>query len=80
MCTVSDIIPLIGNDVMALSSQGALQVIYKDGFWKSDPDFILVFNNNHTSIMHRFRYNKVLPLVGNDVIVLSPLGGAASDF
>ena len=30
--------------------------------------------------MHRFRYNQVLPFVGNDVIVLSPLGGAVSDF
>ena len=43
---------------------------------KSDNDFVLAFNNNHTSIMHRFRYNQVLPLSGNDVIVISPLRGA----
>ena len=30
--------------------------------------------------MHvRFRYNKVLPSAGNDVIVLSPRGGAAGE-
>ena len=54
----------------------ALQVVCRDGFLKGDPDFILVINNNNTSIMHRFRYNQVLPLSGNDVIVMSPLGGA----
>ena len=46
---------------------------------KSDHDFILVFNNNHTSIMHSFRFNRVYPLAGNDVIVLSPLAGADSN-
>ena len=30
--------------------------------------------------MHRLRSNQVLPLTGNDVIVLSPLGSAASYF
>ena len=40
----------------------------------------LVFNSDHTSIMHRFRYNQVLPLAGNEVIVLSPRGGAAGKF
>ena len=58
--------------------KGALQVIYKGGFWKGDPDFIL-FNNNITSIMHRFRYNQVLLLAGNVVIVLLPRGGAAGE-
>ena len=29
--------------------------------------------------MHRFRYNQVLPLTGNDVIVLSPQEGAAAE-
>ena len=32
-----------------------------------------VFYSNHTP-------NQVLPLTGNDVMVLSPLGGTASDF
>ena len=52
----------------------ALQVVCLDGFLKGDPDFILVINNYNKSIMHRFRYNQVLPLSGNDVIVISPLG------
>ena len=40
------------------------------------PDFIFVLNGNDTSILHRFRYNQVLLLEGNDVIALSPIGGA----
>ena len=60
--------------------KGTLQLNCKRGCWKGDPDFILVFNGNHTSMMHRFRYNQVLPLAGNDVIVLSPQGGAVSDY
>ena len=55
------------------------QLIYKVGFWKGELDFILVFNNNHTSIMHRFRFNQVLPLAGKDFIALSPQGGAAGE-
>ena len=35
---------------------------------------MLVFNSNHTPIMHRFRYNQVLPLTGNDVMLFSLLG------
>ena len=47
---------------------------------KGDNNFMWVFKSNHTSIMHvRFRYNKVLPSAGNDVIVLSPRGGAAGE-
>ena len=41
---------------------------------------LLVFNCNHTSIMHRFRFDQGLPLAGSDVIVLSPRGGAAGKF
>ena len=55
-------------------------MIFYCGIGKGDPDFILVFNSNHTSITHRLRYNQVLLLTGNDVIVLYSLGGAASDF
>ena len=54
----------------------ALQVVCRDVLLMGDPDFILVINNNNTSVMHRFRYNQVLPLSGNDVIVIYPLGGA----
>ena len=53
-----------------------LQVVCRDGFLKGDPDFILVINNYNMSILHRFRHNQGLPLSGNDVIVISPLGGA----
>ena len=57
----------------------ALQVFSPDGFLKGDPDFIIVINNNNTSIMHRLRFNQVLQLSGNDIIVKSPLGGAEGD-
>ena len=59
--------------------KGALKVIRWGGFWKGDTDFKLVFNNNHTSIMHSFRLNRVFPLAGNDVMVLSPQGGTAAE-
>ena len=59
---------------------GAQQVVYREGLWKGDPDFITVISSNQTSIMLRFRYNQVLPLAGNDVIVLSLQGGAAGKF
>ena len=52
---------------------------YECRFLKGDHNFILVFNSNHTSIAHLFRYNQLLPLVGNDVIVLFPQGGAAGE-
>ena len=44
---------------------------------KSDHDFILVFNKIHTSNMHRFEYNQVLPKNGNDVSLFFSQGGAA---
>ena len=31
------------------------------------------------SIMHSFRFNQVVPFAENDVIVLSPQGGAAAE-
>jgi len=48
-------------------------------FSKADPDFILVFYSTHMSIMHQFQNNQVLPFAGNDIIVLQPPGGAASE-
>ena len=44
---------------------------------KCDHDFILVFNSNQPSIMHRFRCIPVLPITENDVPLFSSLGGAA---
>jgi hypothetical protein len=55
-------------------------VISHNGMGKGDSDFILVFKSNHTSLVYCLRCNKVLPLAGMDVIVLYPLGDAASDF
>ena len=48
------------------------------GFWQGDPDLI-VFHNNHTPILHRFRSNQVLLLAGNDVVVLYSQGGAEDE-
>ena len=39
----------------------------------------IVFNGNYTSIIHQFRDIEVFLLAGNDVIALSPLGGAVGD-
>ena len=55
------------------------KVIHSGELWKGDPDFILVFENIHTSIMHSFRFIEVFPLAGNDGTVLSPQGGAAAE-
>ena len=38
-----------------------------------------MFNGNYTSIIHHFRDIEVFLLAGNDVITLSPLGGAVGD-
>jgi len=57
--------------------QGALQVIFHDGFWKSEHDFLIVFHSNFLSGMHSFRYNEVLLPNGYGVIV-SPLPGVVA--
>jgi len=41
-----------GNVIIAISSLGALQVIFDHWFWKGDPDFIIMFNWNFLSILH----------------------------
>ena len=75
----NQVLPLAGNDVIVKSSLEGAAGSFGDGLCKGDPDFITVISSNHTSIMHHFRYNQVLPLPGNDVIVKSPLGGAESN-
>ena len=40
---------------------------------------MIVFNGNYTSIIHHFRDSEVFLWAGDDVIALSPLGGAAYD-
>ena len=54
-------------------------MVYRDGLWKGDPDFITMISSNHTSIIHRFRYNQVLPLAGSDLIVIPTLGDAGAE-
>ena len=72
--------PLVGNDVTVLSPKRGAASDSPSLIWRGDPDFEIVINCDHTSIMHRLLFNQVLQLSGNDVIVLYPLGGAASDF
>ena len=40
---------------------------------------MIVFNGNYTSIIHHFRDIEVFLLAGNDVIAISPLGGAVGE-
>ena len=49
------------------------------GFWESDLLLISVFNGNHTSIIHQFRYNEVFLVAQNDVIAFFPLGGVSGE-
>ena len=76
----NQVVPLSGNDVIVISPLGAMTVTHWGGFWKGDPDFMLFFDNIHTSIMHSFRLNWVFPLAGNESTVLSPRGRAAAEY
>jgi len=42
----------VGNDVIAISSLGALQVISDYGFWKGDSHFIFMFSWHFLSILN----------------------------
>jgi len=53
--------------------QGALQAIFRDEFWKSEHDFLIVFHIIFWTGMHGFRDNEILLPTGYDVIVISPL-------
>ena len=77
---LNQVFPLAGNDVIVLSLRGGAAAELYVWILKGRHNFILVFNGNHTSITHRFRYNQVFPLAGNDVIVLSPREDAAGKF
>ena len=72
----NQVLPINGNDVVLFSSLRGAAGSLSRWIMKERPDFITVDSGNHMSIMHRFRYNQVLQFAGNDVIVLSPLGGA----
>jgi len=60
--------------------QEAFQVIFHDGFWKSDRDFLIAFQSNFLFGMHGFRDSKVSLPTGNDVIRISLLGGISHGF
>ena len=45
-----------------------------------DPDFLLVLYCNIPSILHRFQVISICLQSGNDVITISPLGGASGHF
>ena len=72
----NQVLPVTGNCVIMFSSLDGAAGSLSRWILEGDPDFTLVINNNNTSIMHRFRYNQVLLLSENDVIAISPLGGA----
>jgi len=71
----NEVLLLAGYDVIVISTLGALQANFHDGFGKSDHDFLIAFHTNFLSRMHDFRDNEVLLPTGNDGIVISPLGG-----
>jgi len=56
--------------------QGALRVIFQDGFWKTDQDLMIAIHSNILAAMHGIRDNEVLLQAGYYVIVISPPGGA----
>jgi len=58
---------------------GALQMI-QDGSWKREHDFLIVIQSNFLFVMHGFRGNEVSLQARYDVIVISSLGGASSEF
>ena len=62
--------PTISLDELRMARYRVLQYIhYKNKIVKGDPYIILVIKSNHTTVPHRLRYNQVLPLTGNDVIM-----------
>jgi len=71
----------VGYDAIVIYSPGwRCTQCFDCRFWKDDPNFILVLHWNYTSIVHRFRFNDLFMLAGNDVIPISSLGGASDNF
>ena len=63
------------NDIINISPLGGAVYSFQRRNFKGQL-WLLVFNSNFISIMHRFRENDVFLQLGNDVMVLYPLGGA----
>jgi hypothetical protein len=55
--------------------QGASYVVNNDRFWKGNYDFLQVVYSNFDFLTHRFIDNAIFLQTGNNVIVISPLGG-----
>ena len=70
------------NDVMNKSPPGGAVYSFQQRNLdrKSENGFLLVFNSNFISIMHRFLDNDIFWQTGMDVMVLYPLGGAVRTF
>jgi len=66
--------------VIVISLPGGASRDFSWWFWKSGHDFLIAFHSNFLSGVHGFRDNEVLLLTGNDVIVISPLGGVSHRF
>ena len=47
---------------------------FHHGIGEGDPDYKLVFQSKHMSVMHRLRHNLVSPFSGNNVNDMYPLG------
>jgi len=82
-CMVSEITRFYCKTDMTSSwflRQGALHALFDCRFWKGDPNFIILLHWNFTSVVHRFPFNELFMLAGNDVKAISSLGSASGNF
>jgi len=77
---VNEVLLPVGYDVIVIYLLGGASGDFHDGFWKSDYDVVIVIHSNFLSGMHGFRDNEIVLPTGNDVILISPSGGASGDF
>jgi len=70
------LLPIVYEVIVSPPPGGAART-FKNGFWKSDHDLLIVFYSKFLSGMYGFRVNEVLLPSGYDVIV-SPLPGGAA--
>jgi len=69
-----------GYYIIVISPLGSASWDFSWWIMKSDYDFLITFYNNFLYGMNGFRDNEVLLQGGYDVIVISPLRGASSEF
>jgi len=65
---LNELFMFAGNDVIAISSVGALQVIYDYGFCKGDPDSISMFNWHFLSVFHGSDVTRFVYFAGNSLL------------